>query len=73
MADQRYAVLESTRLSTGKNMCNVFISDVAALGEIPSFIVDAMAPGSVAYTMAPIVIYHRDDGVWKDKTGTVVG
>ena len=73
MSAQRYEVLESIPIGPDKNKCTVFISDLAALGDIPKSIVDTMVSGSVAYTMAPIVIYHRDGGNWLDANGTVVG
>jgi len=73
MDKQRWQITESKPVSKDKSYCTVFIEDLAVLGEIPQPVVDTFTPGSVAYTMAPIAVYHRVGNEWRDKNGTVVG
>ena len=73
MAYERYQVISRVPATSDKEVYTIFIRDLTALAEIPEAIANRIASGSVAYTMAPIEIYHRDEGAWKDKAGTVVG
>jgi len=62
MAEQRYQVIKSEPVSTGRNLCTVFIEDFAALGEIPGPISKAFAIGSAAYTTSLDIYFLTTEG-----------
>ena len=66
-----HRIINSKRLTTTEVYSEIYIDNVTDLAEVDTHRTD-ISIGSVAYTLAPIMIYHKTDEGWKDSNGTVV-
>ena len=67
-----HRIIESKRLDSTETYMVIYIDSVVDLAEVAALRLRASI-GSVAYTLAPIAIYHRGEQGWVDSNGQVVG